>query len=168
MHRYKMYDAYEYPIIEAENFNQAQDRYKVLTGQKLYTPQSSVQPEYDSKVGSIESILEQDAHALLDKVVTTAFSIVYRIQIYNDVNRTIDYNKLKTGSQLRRLYDWIPGGNMNISRQQSMLVKELHSLDKQKLEEKVSAWKDMSQPINYFVELFHQSKELKQDKKLLG
>ena len=163
-----MYDGYAYPIIEKESFSQGQDRYLTLTGQKQYAPPvtCSPRPEVDSKAGSIEAILEQDAHALLDKVVTTAFSIVYRIQIYNDVQKMIDYNRLKSSSQFSQLYDLMPG-NMSIERRKSMLIKEMHQLDHQKLEEKVNCWKDLTEPVNGLVGFFHQSKELKQDRKFL-
>jgi len=163
-----MYDSYAYPIIEKESFSQGQDRYLTLTGQKQYAPPPTYSSghESDSKAGSIEAILEQDAHALLDKVVTTAFSIVYRIQIYNDVQKTIEYNRLKSSSQFRQLYEFMPG-NINIERRKSMLIKEMHQLDRQKLEEKLNCWKDLSEPINGLVGLFHQNKEIKQDRKFL-
>jgi len=161
-----MYESYAYPIIEKENFGQSQDRYLTLTGQKQYSPSLGGQPVNDSKAGSIEAILEQDAHALLDRVVTTAFSIVYRIQIYNDIQKTIDYNRLKSSSQFSQLYELMPG-NANIERRKSMLIKEMHQLDRQRLEEKVNCWKDLTEPVNGLVGFFHQSKELKQDRKFL-
>lgn len=163
-----MYESYAYPIIEKESFSQGQDRYMTVTGQKQYAPPGtcSPRPEADSKAGSIEAILEQDAHALLDKVVTTAFSIVYRIQIYNDIQKTFDYNKLKMSSQFSQLYDLMPGST-NTERRKSMLMKEMNQLDRQKLEEKVNCWSDLTEPINGLVGFFHQSKELKQDRKFL-
>lgn len=163
-----MHESYTYPIIEKESFSQGQNRYLTLTDQKQYmspvTYNSGAVP--DSKAGSIEAILEQDAHALLDKVVTTAFSIVYRIQIYNDAQKTIDYNRLKSSSQFSQLYDLMPGST-NTERRKSMLIKEMHQLDRQKLEEKVNCWKDLSEPVNGLVGFFHQNKELKQDRQFL-
>jgi len=162
------YDAYAYPIIGEYDFNKQRDRYLIVTGQKKYSPTPlQYTPPQEDKSASIETILEQDSRALLDKVVTTAFSIVYRIQIYNDIQKKLDYNRLKTSSNLTQLYDWIPGTNMNVERRKSMLIKELHNFDRQKLEEKAACWKDLSQPINDFVQLFHKNEELKQDRKLL-
>ena len=163
-----MQNGYAYPIIGTESFSRRYDRYLTVAGQKNYTPRtvSCAKPD-DAGASSIDSILEQDSLALMDKVVNTAFSIVYRLRIYNDINKSLEYNWLKTKSQISQLYEWIPGTNMNVERRKSMLQKELHALDKQRLEEKINCWKDMSQPVNYFVEFFHQSQELKQDRKLL-
>ena len=69
-------------------------------------------------------------------------------------------------SQFSQLYEFMPG-NMNIERRKSMLIKEMHQLDRQKLEEKVNCWKDLSEPVNGLVTSFHQNKELKQDRKFL-
>lgn len=163
-----MYDAYAYPIIEKPGFNEARDRYLIVSGQKRYAPMvtynSAVVP--DSKAGGIEAILEQDAYALLDRVVQASFSIVYRIQIYNDVQKTLDYNRLKMSSQFRQLYELLPG-NANVERRKSMLIKEMNQLDRQRLEEKVNCWKDLAEPVNGLVDFFHQSRELKQDRKFL-
>lgn len=159
------YDGYLHPV-KPEHIIIQQDRYRYITGQKDYTPLKP-EPRAEDKTSSIDSILELDSKALLDKVVNTSFSIVYRLKLYNDITKTIDYNRLKTGSSITQLYDWIPGTNMNIERRKSMLIKELHGLDRQKLEEKLNCWKDLSEPVNYLVGLFHKNQELKQDKKLL-
>ena len=161
----KMQNGYAYPIISPEYFSKSHDRYLTITSQKYTPPPSS--PAAPSSSSGIEDILEQDSQALLDQVVTTAFSIVYRLKIYNDINTKLEYSWAKTKSQLFQLYDWIPGTNMNVERRRSMLQKELNGIDKQKLEEKINCWKDLTQPTNYFVNLFHKHKELKQDRKLL-
>ena len=162
------YECYAYPIIEPKQTITQQDRYTYITGQKKYAITAPTTKEPVSSTSSIEDLLDQDSHALLDKVVNTAFSIVYRIRIYNDINKNLDNNWLKTKNALSQLYEWKPGTNMNIERRKSMLIKELHGIDKQKLEEKIACWKDMSQPVNYLVQFFHQNKELQQDKKLLN
>ncbi|MCK4792644.1 MAG: hypothetical protein KAV87_53435 [Desulfobacteraceae bacterium] len=159
------YDGYLYPIKPEEAIAQ-QDRYKYFTGQKDYACRSP-EPQAEDKASSIDSILELDSRALLDKVVNTSFNIVYRIKLYNDITKTIEYNRLKTSSSITQLYDWLPGTNMNVERRKSMLIKELHSLDRQKLEEKLTCWKDLTEPTSYLVSLFHKNQELKQDKKLL-
>ena len=159
------YNGYLYPIKPEEVIAQ-QDRYRYLTGQKDYICRSP-EPQAEDKASSIDSILELDSRALLDRVVNTSFNIVYRIKLYDDITKTIDYNRLKTSSGIAQLYEWLPGTNMNIERRKSMLIKELHSLDKQKLEEKIACWKDLTEPTQYLVGLFHKNQALKQDKKLL-
>jgi len=164
-----MYDGYTYPMVEKKDFGRDYNRYLILTGQKHYALPKNEHPQYAATEPSIEAILEQDAHALLDKVVTTAFSIVYRIQIYNDVKSTWEYNWLKTRNELLELESsFYRGSNMNIERKKSSLDKELMNIDRLRLEEKVNCWKDLSEPVNSFVSLFHQTKELKQDKSFLG
>ena len=160
------YNGYAYPIINTETFSKSHDRYLTITSQK-YAPPPPPIPAASGSSSGIEDILEQDSQALLDQVVTTAFSIVYRLKIYNDINTKLDYSWAKTKSQLFQLYDWIPGTNMNVERRRSMLQKELNGIDRQILEEKINCWKDLTQPTNYFVSLFHKHKELKQDRKLL-
>lgn len=117
----KMQNGYAYPIISPESFSKSHDRYLTITSQKYAPPQSI--PAAPSSSSGIEDILEQDSQALLDQVVTTAFSIVYRLRIYNDINTKLEYNWAKTKSQLLQLYDWIPGTNMNVERRRSMLQK---------------------------------------------
>ncbi len=164
-----IYEGYGSPITNNETFNQHQDRYLYLSGQKKYTPKDRTEPaiQYSPKTSSIENILEQDSQSIQDKLIHTAFSIVYRIRIYNDITGQLDYNWLKTKSGLTQLDDWLPGLNQNVERRKSMLTKELHALDKQRLEEKVNCWKDLSEPSGYFLDLMHQHKELKQDKAIL-
>lgn len=159
------YDGYLYPIKNEEIIPQ-QDRYRYVTGQKDYARRSP-EPQAEDKASSLDSILELDSRALLDKVVNTSFNIVYRIKLYNDITKTIDYNRLKTSSSITQLYDWLPGTNANVERRKSMLIKELHNFDRQKLEEKLNCWKDLTEPTSYLVNLFHKNQELKQDKKLL-
>ena len=57
---------------------------------------------------------------------------------------------------------------MNIERRKSMLEKERNGLEMQMLENKHETWKDMNEPISYFIEQWHKRQELKQDKKILG
>lgn len=168
LHRYNMENGYAYPRIEKEDFSKSYNHYLILTGQKQYAPPSESGVAYESKASSIESILDQDAHALLDKVVSAAFSIVYRLKIYRDISSQLDYNWFKTKNELLELESsFYRGQNMNVERRKSMLSKELLQLDRQKLEQKVECWKDLSQPINYFVDFWHQTQELKQDRKFL-
>lgn len=159
---------YAYSKTEKEDFGRDYNRYLIVTGQKNYAPQPETRVPSETGSSSIENILEQDTHALLDKVVTTAFSIVYRLKIYKDITSELTYNWLKTKNELLELQStFYPGVNMNIERRKSMLNKELNAIDKQRLEQKVECWKDLSQPVNYFVDFFHQTQELKQDRKLL-
>jgi len=144
-------------------FSAIHDKYLYRTGQKDYIPIQS-QPTSPS----IDSLLDQDSHTLLDKVVNTACSIVYRLRIYRDVNAELDYSWLRTKNELLELQSsFYRGANMNVERRKSMLTKELLQLDKQKLEQKVECWKDLNEPVSYLVNSFHQNQELKQDRKML-
>jgi hypothetical protein len=164
-----MNNAYAYPLVKEKDFGRDYNRYLILTGQKSYVIPQDVRPQYAAKEPSIEAILEQDAHALLDKVVTAAFSIVYRIQIYNDIKRTWDYNWLRTRNELLDLESsFYRGRNMNIERKKSMLAKELMNIERLRLEERVNVWKDLAEPVNNFVNFFHQGRELKQERSFLG
>ena len=161
-----MYDGYLHPKTRQEAFSRKYDEYATVTGKKQY----SVMPVADSVPAegfSIESIIEQDSKALLDKVVSTACSIVYRLRISSEINNSLDYSRVNLRNQLHELYGWHTGMNANVDRRRSMLIKEIQSIDRFKLEEKVNCWKDLSKPVGYFVDFFHQAHEVANDKKLL-
>lgn len=148
---------------------ETKDKYLYFTGQKDYEPAGT--PERIPKnpnTSSIDVLIDSDAHTLLDKVVNTAFSIVYRLKIYNDISTQLVYTWLKTKNELLDLESsFYRGANMNIERKKSMLTKELNQLTKQKLEQKVETWKDINEPIGYLVKVFHDNRELLQDQKML-
>ncbi|MCK5707450.1 MAG: hypothetical protein KAI43_07330 [Candidatus Aureabacteria bacterium] len=121
-----------------------------------------------SDEGSIDSLLSQDSQEVMDKLMNTSFVIGSRLSIHSYINYTIDNNWLELKNDFLSLESYVPFSNMNIERRRSMLTKELLGLNKQKLEEKVRCWEQLVQPINYFLTLFHQYQQLKQDKKLLG
>lgn len=124
----------------------------------------SKRPDEES---SIDSLLSQDSHQVMDKLMNTSFVIGSRLGIHSYINYTLDNNWLKLRNYILETESYVPFSNMNIERRKSMLTKELLGLDKQKLEEKVKLWNDLIKPMSYFITLFHQYKQLKQDRKLL-
>lgn len=145
---------------------QIKDKYLYLTGQKNYSP-TTIEPK-PTDTSSIDSLIDLDSKALLDRVINTACSIVYRLKIYKDITSQLDYSSLKAKNELLDLESsFYRGRNMNIERRKSMIFKELMQLNKQRSDQKVETWKDLSQPVSYFVNLFHENKEIQQDQKML-
>jgi len=108
---------------------------------------------------SLEDILEQDNNKLLDKVVNTALSITYRLKIYNDTQKALTEKWNELSFEISRHY-YEQYSKSNAS-------KERNQIEKMMLEQKHLAWKDLNEPTNYFVELFHKRQETKMDKKIL-
>lgn len=131
-----------------------------------YAAGKQYQPPTPSGV-SIEDLLGQDSRQLADQVVNAAFCIVYRLRISDDIRKALDYSDCKLSSELMQLEGWLPGTNMNVERRKSMLQKELHAMQRLKLEEKLNCWKDLARPAQYFVDLFHQSQQLRHEQKVL-
>lgn len=126
-------------------------------------------PQQNNDSGfSIEDILEQDSGKLLDKVVNTALSVSYRLRLYRESGYALQNKWNELSEQIGGLSSFMLGYNMNIERRKSMLEKERNGLEMRMLENKHEAWKDLNEPISYFVEQWHKRQELKQDKKILG
>ena len=117
---------------------------------------------------SIEDILEQDSNKLLDKGVNTALSLSYRLRLYRESGYSLQNKWNELSEQIGGLSSFMLGYNMNIERRKSMLEKERNSLELRMFENKHETWKDLNEPISYFIEQWHKRQELKQDKKILG
>lgn len=133
---------------------------------KYHASQSDVKPAENDSF-SLDDILLQDSTALLDKVINTACSITYRLKIYHDINQSLDEQWNTLRAQVGDISGFYPGTNMNIERKKSMITKELLGIEKQKLEHKVQCWKDLIEPTNYFVDLFHKHISQKADQKIM-
>jgi len=140
--------------------------YQQISNQNTYAAKQQEQPSADSGF-SLDEILLQDSTALLDKVINTACSINYRLKLYHDINKSLDdqWNKLR--AEVGDMSSFYPGTNMNIERKKSMITKELLGIEKQRLEHKVMCWKDLIEPTNYFVDLFHKHISQKSDQKIM-
>jgi len=125
-------------------------------------------PQVSDSGFSIEDILEQDSGKLLDKVVSTALSLSYRLRLYRESGYALQNIWNETSEQIGGLSSFMLGYNMNIERRKSMLEKERNGLEMRMLENKHETWKDLNEPISYFIEQWHKRQELKQDKKILG
>ena len=115
----------------------------------------------ENKAPSLEDMLEMDNHRLLDKVVTTALSISYRLKLY----REGAYMLTNQWNELSKRIGQYPSNNTYEKR---TLYKERDALEQSILDQKMQTWKDLNEPVSYFVELFHKREESLADKKILG
>lgn len=137
--------------------------------QYLYSSGKPCKPERSPASGfSIEEILEQDSGKLLDKVVNTALSVAYRLKLYRASSYALESKWNELSGQIGELSGFRTGYNMNIERRKSMLEKEKNSLEMRMLENRHETWKDLNEPITYFINEWHKRQELKQDRKILG
>lgn len=116
---------------------------------------------------SIEDILEQDNHRLLDKVVNTAFSITYRLKLYEESKRFFEDKWNEMSLAMGEIEGFKVGYNANVDRRKSMLLKERNLIDLKMLENKHETWKDLIEPTMMFVDLWHKKNETRQDAKIL-
>ncbi|RLF29178.1 MAG: hypothetical protein DRN14_02715 [Thermoplasmata archaeon] len=149
--------------------NLAFDRYIYHNGQNIYNPkpQAPGQSQATDDSFSLEEILEQDSNKLLDKVVTTALCISYRLKLYRSTSYQLEQKWNEFSEQIGGLSSFMLGYNQNIERRKSMLEKERTTIEKMMLENKHQTWKDLNEPISYFVDEWHKRQELKQDRKIL-
>jgi len=117
---------------------------------------------------SLDEILLQDSHTLLDKAVNTALSISYRVKIYKDTQFSLEEKWNELSSQIGALSTLPLGENMNIERRKSMLEKERNATERLFLENKLQTWKDLNEPVNPFIDYFHKEKASRLDQKILG
>ena len=142
------------------------DKYLYEFKSVQYSPPTNLQSDKTNEL-SLDDILLQVSTALLDKLVNTAFTITYRLKIYNSINNALDSQWNEVRSEISNLSGFYPGSNINIERRKSMLSKELLGIERLLLEQKVQCWKDLSYPTNYFVDLFHKHLEQKADQRIL-
>jgi len=131
----------------------------------------NVLPKYEpvrQESFSLDSILNQESYALLDKAVNTALSISYRLKLYDHALISLESRWNDLSSKIGELYSFGLGNNMNIERRKSMLEKERSAIEFSLMDHRLQTWKDLNEPTNYFVGLWHKGKELKQDRNLLG
>ena len=156
------------PLMYFDVLNRAY-RYEAIQERRDYLPTLDVlRGKPASEGSSIDDILRQDSDAVLDKLNLTSSIITSRMRLHDYVTYSLDYQWLQARNKVHELEGFFPGINKVVQRTKDGLTKEMLALDKDKLDEKVQCWKDLITPMTYFVELFHQYQQLKQDKKLLG
>ena len=138
---------------------------KYISGYLNKTPA----PIYPTKMNdfSMDDILKQDSHALLDKAVNSALSVSYRINIYKETRFSLEEKWNELSSQIGALSSIPLGENMNIERRKSMLEKERNATERLSLENKLQTWKDLNEPVNAFIDYFHKEKSSRLDQKIL-
>lgn len=52
-------------------------------------------------------------------------------------------------------------------RRRSMLTSNLFKIYKNMMDEELQCWKDLQEPMSYFIHLFHHYNKLKQDRKMI-
>ncbi len=117
---------------------------------------------------SIDNLLSQESIALSDKLTNTAFAISDRLNINSYFNYIMNINSLKIGNQIILQNESYVGKYRSSDRRVSMLESQLVTIDKHMLDEKVKCWQDIVKQMSYFITLFHEYKNLHNDKKLLG
>lgn len=125
------------------------------------------EPQTYKKSFSIDDILDSDQNRLLDKVVNTAFSLTYRLKLYRNSQHSLESRWNELSEQIGELSGFRLGYNMNVERRKSMLEKERGTLERQMLEDKLLAWKDIGYSSQSFTQYFHDNLALKQDRKIL-
>ena len=133
------------------------------SGSKIPKDTSSESP----KSSSIDNILEGDTEKLLDKIMNSARSIFSRLTIHQYTNNKMDSQLLTVSNKLLELERLFFPGTGSFEQMENALTSEIHAVERQKLMEQLSCWKDLQEPMRYFIHLFHEHKALLQDKKLL-
>jgi len=100
--------------------------------------------------------------------VNAAFSIAYRVQIYRDTRFSLESKWNELSAQIGEASPFALGYNTNGENQKSMFEKERNAIERLFIENKLQTWKDLNEPTNYFLSLWHKNQELKQDRKFLG
>jgi len=117
---------------------------------------------------SIEDILEQDNNRLLDKVVNTALSVAYRLNLYRASSEALVSKWNELSGQIGELSSAQVSYNPNLARRKSMLLKEQNMMELKMLENRHETWREMDYKVNQFLDGWHKRQELKQDRKILG
>jgi len=127
-----------------------------------YTPTDSHNSDF-----SIENLLNSESEALFDKTKTIAKAIFSRLDIHSYISYLLDYNSLKIRNEILEFERLFPSKYCPSIKSKDSLTTQLINIDQQKLVEKVKCWQDILKPVSEFISLYHQYKEIKQDKKLL-
>lgn len=144
------------------------DSYNSIKDNKNYATGSLNSPTDAKENGlSIDNILNNESDALLDKTRVAAKAILSRLSINDYISYNLDYSSLKIRNDLLEFQRLLPYGQTPFDRSKSTMLSELNSIEKQRLDEKVKCWQDILMPVNYFMELYHKNKALKQDKNML-
>ena len=131
------------------------------------TLQYALHKSEETNNSTIDDILIQDSRAALDRIKNTALNRAYRIKINKNINHQLDFNWQTINNDMLRLEQFYPARDSGSERRRSTLLSELFKVYKDRFDEQVNCWKDLQEPMRYFINLFHQYKNLKQDKKLL-
>ena len=116
---------------------------------------------------SIENLLNNESEALFDKTKTLAKAIFSRLDIHSYISYLLDYNSLKIRNEILEFERLFPSKYCPSIKSKESLISQLINIDNQKLVEKVKCWQDILKPVSEFISLYHQYKEIKQDKRLL-
>lgn len=154
--------------IYREFINKVYDQYLYHTGKKEYQTLHALfyKPE-KSYESSIDDILAQDSRKVFDKLKNTALSIADRIKIHNDINYVLEYNCYAVKRDLMSMYQFYPVRDRGSERRRSFLRSDLFRIYKTMFDEKLSLWEHLKDLKTEFIDLFHEYKSMKQDKKIL-
>lgn len=145
--------------------------FRKLNGQGLYqtSPKTIIplKPSSNQNDSSIDDILAVSSEALFDKVMNTALAIISRLKIHRYINYRLDYQSLYITNKVLELSGFYNSRDSNIEQLKNAFTSEILKLEQQKLQEKVTCWRDLLEPMRYFLNLFFQHKELQNDRKLL-
>lgn len=154
--------------IYKEMLDRVYDSYLYHSGKKEYQTLYSIskpQKSYTSR--SIDDILAQDSMKLFDKIKNNALSLAYRIKIHNDISYILGYNWYTARRDILAMYQFYAAKDRGSERRRSMLTSDLFRVYKNMIDEELTLWKDLKELKDEFIELFHQYKTMRQDRKLL-
>lgn len=117
---------------------------------------------------SLDEIMGQDSREILDKIKTTSLCIAYRIKIHYSIDSQFESGWSSLKNELVGMDTFYRVRFQGSERRRSTLISELAKVYKGKMEEELQCWKDLVEPMRYFVHLFHQYVRQRQEKKMIG
>ena len=153
--------------IYREMLGKMYQQYLYHSGKKEYQTLHDVFKPAQSYISSIDDVLAQDSREVFDKIKHTALNVAYRIKIHNDISYILSYNWYTARREFLAMSQLYPVRDHGSERRRSMLTSDLFKIYKNMMDEELQCWKDLQEPMMYFIHLFHHYKRLGQDRKMI-